>query len=163
MYMYGKLFFAIVTHAAAVTDMCAVTWHFDHWSNHSYLSDCYCNVLPAHAHPTMFYIHLVFVWMMLTQWFPQEHFFTPETYGDIIYEHFLFDIPKLLDLCALYGGANKALLGKMVGNVFERQPKYQDDLQTCIQSILMVSVHWDTLTLSYTKLHWVTLSYIKLH
>ena len=70
----------------------------------------------------------------------QEHFFTPETYGDIIYEHFLFDIPKLLDLCALYGGANKALLGKMVGNVFERQPKYQDDLQTCIQSILMVSV-----------------------
>ena len=106
---------------------------------------------------------------MLTKWFTQEHFFTPETYGDIIYEHFLFDIPKLLDLCVLYGGANKALLGKMVGNVFERQPKYQDDLQTCIQSILMVSVRWDTMTLidselhrvtlRVTQLHWVTLSY----
>ena len=47
----------------------------------------------------------------------------------------------------------------MVGNVFERQPKYQDDLQTCIQSILMVSVSWDSMTLSYR----VTLSYIGLH
>ena len=72
--------------------------------------------------------------------FSQEHFFTPEMYGDIIYEHFLFDIPKLLDLCVLYEGANKPLLSKMVGNVFERQPKYQDDLRTCIQSILKVGV-----------------------
>ena len=70
--------------------------------------------------------------------FSQEHFITPETYGDIIYEHFLFDILKLLDLCVLYGGANKPLLRKMVGNMFERQPKYQDDLRTCIQSILRV-------------------------
>ena len=37
-----------------------------------------------------------------------------------------------------YGGANKPLLRKMVGNVFERQPKYQDDLRTCIQSMLKV-------------------------
>lgn len=50
----------------------------------------------------------------------------------------MFDIPKLLDLCVLYGGGNKALLGKMVGNVFEKQPRYSEDWRTCVQSILKV-------------------------
>lgn len=59
-------------------------------------------------------------------WFFQEDFMTPGTFGDILYENFLFDIPKLMDICALYGGEeskNTPLLRKMMDNIFSKQPK----------------------------------------
>ena len=59
-------------------------------------------------------------------------------FAEIIYENFLFDIPKLFDLCALYGHANAALLAKMVTNVFMQQPQYVDDLRTAVPTIIQV-------------------------
>lgn len=50
----------------------------------------------------------------------QEHFFTPAVFGEIIYENFLFDIPKLLDLCVLFGKGNGQLLHKMIGELCAR-------------------------------------------
>lgn len=47
----------------------------------------------------------------------QEHFFTPAVFGEIIYENFLFDIPKILDLCVLFGKGNGQLLHKMIGEL----------------------------------------------
>ncbi|XP_078682553.1 activating signal cointegrator 1 complex subunit 2-like isoform X1 [Branchiostoma floridae x Branchiostoma belcheri] len=58
----------------------------------------------------------------------KENFFTPKTFGDILYENFLFDVPKLMDLCVLYAGGNMAVLAKMVDNVFKQQPNYNNDL-----------------------------------
>lgn len=58
--------------------------------------------------------------------FFQEDFITPSTFGEILYENFLFDIPKIMDICALYGGENSnntPLLRKMLENVFSKQPK----------------------------------------
>lgn len=58
--------------------------------------------------------------------FFQEDFITPSTFGEILYENFLFDIPKIMDICALYGGENSSntpLLRKMLENVFSKQPK----------------------------------------
>lgn len=49
---------------------------------------------------------------------PQENFFTPSVFGEIIYENFLFDIPKILDLCVLFGKGNGHLLHKMIGEMF---------------------------------------------
>ena len=49
-----------------------------------------------------------------------------KAFGEIIYDNFLFDIPKIFDLCCLYGNSNKPLLGKMVANVFNCQPKLVD-------------------------------------
>lgn len=48
---------------------------------------------------------------------PQENFITPAVFGEIIYENFLFDIPKILDLCVLFGKGNSQLLHKMIGEV----------------------------------------------
>lgn len=62
----------------------------------------------------------------------QNNYLLPETFGTIIYEHFLFDIPKLLDLCVLYGRNNRPLLTKMVGNIFEKQPKYEEDWEMMV-------------------------------
>ena len=73
----------------------------------------------------------------------QVNFMSPEAFKDIIYENYLFDIPKLLDLCALYGSANGPLLKKVVANVFERQPHYQEDWKA------MVDVVMETLSQQY--------------
>ncbi|XP_071095165.1 activating signal cointegrator 1 complex subunit 2-like [Haliotis cracherodii] len=63
---------------------------------------------------------------------------TPSVFGDILYENFIFDVPKLLDLCVLYGGGNGALLTKMITNIFTQQPKYADDLRATIPTIIQV-------------------------
>uniref|UniRef100_A0A4W6FJV1 Activating signal cointegrator 1 complex subunit 2 n=1 Tax=Lates calcarifer TaxID=8187 RepID=A0A4W6FJV1_LATCA len=44
----------------------------------------------------------------------KENFLTPAVFGEIIYENFLFDIPKILDLCVLFGKGNGQLLHKMI-------------------------------------------------
>lgn len=59
---------------------------------------------------------------------------TPSVFGEILYENFLFDIPKLFDLCVLYGEGNKQLLTKMIDNIFTQQPKYNDDLAQTINT-----------------------------
>ena len=72
----------------------------------------------------------------------QEHHITPHVFGEILYENFLFDIPKIFDLCVLYGEGNGPLLTKIVDNIFTQQPKYNDDLQCAIPTVIQViSVH----------------------
>ena len=68
----------------------------------------------------------------------QENFISPTVFGDILYENFIFDIPKIMDLCALYGATNGPLLSKMIGNIFTQQPKYQNDLVEVVPTILQV-------------------------
>ena len=72
----------------------------------------------------------------------QEHHITPHVFGEILYENFVFDIPKIFDLCVLYGEGNGPLLTKIVDNIFTQQPKYNDDLQCAIPTIIQViTVH----------------------
>ncbi|PVD27586.1 hypothetical protein C0Q70_12750 [Pomacea canaliculata] len=68
----------------------------------------------------------------------KENWITPKVFGEILYENFLFDIPKLLDLCALYGHSNGPLLTKMVTNIFTHQPRYLDDLRATAPTLLQV-------------------------
>lgn len=68
----------------------------------------------------------------------QNHMITPEVFGDILYENFIFDIPKIMDLCVLYGAGNGPLLSKMIGNIFTQQPKYEDDLRAAVPTMLQV-------------------------
>uniref|UniRef100_A0A3Q4HLQ1 Activating signal cointegrator 1 complex subunit 2 n=1 Tax=Neolamprologus brichardi TaxID=32507 RepID=A0A3Q4HLQ1_NEOBR len=68
----------------------------------------------------------------------QEHFFTPAVFGEIIYENFLFDIPKILDLCVLFGKGNGQLLHKMIENIFTQQPSYYNDLDETVATVLQV-------------------------
>lgn len=67
------------------------------------------------------------------------NFITPEIFGEIIYENYLFDIPRLLDMCALYGTSeNLPLLNKMVENIFKQQNKYHDDLHQAAKTVVQV-------------------------
>lgn len=69
----------------------------------------------------------------------QIHYLSDEAYLSIIYDHYLFDVPKLMDLCVLYGRANQAALGTMLTSIFERQPKYIEDLANAAKGLVQVS------------------------
>lgn len=68
----------------------------------------------------------------------KENFFTPAVFGEIIYDNFLFDIPKILDLCVLFGKGNSQLLHKMIDNIFTQQPSYYSDLDETVPTVLQV-------------------------
>ncbi len=55
------------------------------------------------------------VYLLFNVFFPQENFITPAVFAEIIYNNYLFDIPKILDLCVLFGKGNSQLLHKMIG------------------------------------------------
>ena len=57
-------------------------------------------------------------------------FFTPEYYGNMIYDKFLMEVPKILDICVLFGPCNPMITSRMVGNIFRCQPQYLEDLVT---------------------------------
>ncbi|XP_058387717.1 activating signal cointegrator 1 complex subunit 2 isoform X1 [Diceros bicornis minor] len=68
----------------------------------------------------------------------KDHFISPSAFGEILYNNFLFDIPKILDLCVLFGKGNSPLLQKMIGNIFLQQPNYYNDLDETMPTILQV-------------------------
>lgn len=68
----------------------------------------------------------------------KENYITPAVFGEIIYENFLFDIPKILDLCVLFGKGNNQLLHKMIENIFTQQPSYYSDLDETVPTVLQV-------------------------
>ena len=69
---------------------------------------------------------------------PQECHITPKVFGEILYENFILDMPKIMDLCVLYGAANGPLVSKMIANIFTEQPRYLDDLATVVPTVLQV-------------------------
>lgn len=68
----------------------------------------------------------------------KEHFLTTAAFKDIIYDNYLFDIPKLMDLCVLFGKGNGQLLSRMIENIFTQQPEYYNDLKETVPIVLQV-------------------------
>ncbi|KAL2298641.1 hypothetical protein Nmel_015646 [Mimus melanotis] len=100
------------------------------------LWDCHpeVNELQKSLHRSVFLTFL----RMSTHKESKDHFITPSVFGKIIYNNFLFDIPKILDLCVLFGKGNGLLLQKMIGNIFTQQPSYFSDLDETLPTILQV-------------------------
>ena len=75
--------------------------------------------LEKDVHKRVFLVYL----RMSTHKETSECFMHGDAFGDVVYSNYLFDIPKMLDLCQLYSQGNKKLLTKMLANVFDKQPK----------------------------------------
>ncbi|KAF7474637.1 activating signal cointegrator 1 complex subunit 2 [Marmota monax] len=90
--------------------------------------------MQKHLHRSVFLTFL----RMSTHKESKDHFFSPSVFGEILYNNFLFDIPKILDLCVLFGKGNSLLLQKMIGNIFTQQPSYYNDLDETMPTILQV-------------------------
>ena len=66
----------------------------------------------------------------------KENFLTPEGFAELIYNHFLFDIPKILDICVLY--KKNEIVSKMIENIFNLQKNYFNDFKRCVKDIVKV-------------------------
>ena len=122
--------------------------------------------IPQHMYTC--YISLIventLLWIILTDSCNislQEHFFTPETYGNIIYEHFLFAIPKLRT-CVHCTGEQTRLCWERWWETCLRDSL--NTKMTCRHASraywwwVWVEIQWHWVT----ELHWVTLGYIEL-
>ena len=67
----------------------------------------------------------------------KENYLSVEAFAKIIYNNFLFDIPKILDLCVLY--KKNQILPKIIENIFNCQKKYFEDFKICIKDITKVT------------------------
>jgi activating signal cointegrator complex subunit 2 len=68
----------------------------------------------------------------------KDCYISPEMFGKLIYDNFIFDVPKLMDLCVLFGPTNSVLLSKMFKNIFVNQPKYKYDLEETAKGLVQV-------------------------
>jgi len=64
-----------------------------------------------------------------------EDFFTAEFWGQMLYEKFILELPRILDICVLFSSRNRNITCKMVSNVFKHQPQYNNDLLECVMTI----------------------------
>ncbi|KAF5829243.1 hypothetical protein DUNSADRAFT_16371, partial [Dunaliella salina] len=53
-----------------------------------------------------------------------------------IYDRWLLDVPKLLDVAALYGPANPRLVNQFLNSVFMLQPQYKGDVQGIVPPLV---------------------------
>uniref|UniRef100_A0A8D0HUE7 Activating signal cointegrator 1 complex subunit 2 n=1 Tax=Sphenodon punctatus TaxID=8508 RepID=A0A8D0HUE7_SPHPU len=97
--------------------------------------------LPLEVNDLQKYLHrsvfLTFL-RMSTHKESKDHFIAPSAFGEILYNYYLFDIPKILDLCVLFGKGNSPLLRKMIENIFTQQSSYFSDLNETVPTILQV-------------------------
>ena len=61
--------------------------------------------------------------------------FTTNAFADLLYDNYLFDLPKILDLCFIYS-SNRQLLGEMFEGIFRKQNKYFYDIQEMLRTSL---------------------------
>ena len=62
----------------------------------------------------------------------RQDFMTADFFSKMIYDNFIFDIPKILDICSIYTIANRRLVEKLIGSLFKLQPNYLKDLQVTL-------------------------------
>lgn len=60
---------------------------------------------------------------------------TPTVFAQMIYENFLLDVCKLLDLSVVYGPSCSPILSRLMASVFRHQPEYYKDLTHTVSSI----------------------------
>ncbi len=64
----------------------------------------------------------------------------PFEYGNLIYDNFVFDIPRLIDFAMLYGQEFPDVVSEIFRVVFEAQPKYTLDAVTTMKGAVTVRI-----------------------
>ncbi|KAH7981205.1 hypothetical protein HPB49_022369 [Dermacentor silvarum] len=65
------------------------------------------------------------------------NFMDKDKFADLIYENFVFDIAKLIDICVLFERGNHDLVCRMVEHIMKCQPKYNSDLKEIENTIFL--------------------------
>mmetsp|Transcript_52392 Transcript_52392/g.150166 ORF Transcript_52392/g.150166 Transcript_52392/m.150166 type:complete len:804 (-) Transcript_52392:35-2446(-) len=65
-----------------------------------------------------------------------HEFISDGKFANVIYDNNIFDIPKLIDLCAIYGDSNRIAVTKIVHSIFGHQPLYKDEFEFVVEHML---------------------------
>lgn len=57
-----------------------------------------------------------------------------------LYDRWLLDVPKVLDVAALYGPSNPRLVGQWMRDLFALQPQYEGDVQVCVMCCVYLCI-----------------------
>lgn len=57
-------------------------------------------------------------------------------YQDLVYNNFLFDMPKLYDIAAIYGPQNPEPVRQLIGKVFENDMRFVADYKESVDAIM---------------------------
>ena len=57
--------------------------------------------------------------------------------ADALYREWMVDVPKLMDICAIYEARNPGLVRDLIKNAFALQPLYRSDLNTCLETVML--------------------------
>lgn len=80
-------------------------------------------------------ILIVFARLCTNKQSPSEYMKCPFL-GNLLYDNYIFTIPIIFDLCQLYGRENAKIVEKIVQDVFNVQPMYNDDLQKSVPCLI---------------------------
>ncbi|XP_037088858.1 activating signal cointegrator 1 complex subunit 2-like [Pollicipes pollicipes] len=65
----------------------------------------------------------------------KENHLSPALFGRLVYDNYLWDMARLMDLCAVYAASNEQLLGRQLATLFCHQPAYVEDLQLTVHAL----------------------------
>jgi hypothetical protein len=57
-------------------------------------------------------------------------------YSKIVYDNWIFDMAKLLDLAAVYGKSNASVVQKIILNVFDNEKKFVQDFKESVDLLM---------------------------
>ncbi|CAM8980203.1 unnamed protein product [Rhodiola kirilowii] len=63
---------------------------------------------------------------------------SPNDHAALLHEKKLLDLPKLLDICAIYGHENRDIVTSLVHNAFKAQPKIHDNSTAVMSKFLSI-------------------------
>lgn len=66
----------------------------------------------------------------------EAHYFTAQYYSKLIYDNWIFDMAKLIDIAAVFGQSNRELVQRIIQNVFDGQKQYIEDFKEGIELIM---------------------------
>jgi hypothetical protein len=65
-----------------------------------------------------------------------EEYFSLAFYQKIIYDNWIFDMAKLIDLAAIYARSNPATVTKLILNVFDNEPRFVQDFKETVDMLM---------------------------
>ncbi|KAI4498078.1 hypothetical protein M0802_006902 [Mischocyttarus mexicanus] len=89
------------------------------------------NILETLRH----YVLLIFTRLVTNKESPNEYMTVPYL-GKVLYDHFIFTVPIIYDLCQLYGRDNEKTVSKILNSLFTIQPLYNDDVKRSVPYLI---------------------------
>ena len=65
-----------------------------------------------------------------------EEYFSLGFYSKIVYDNWIFDMAKLIDIAAVYGKSNNVVVQKIIQNVFDNEKKFVQDFKEAFDTIM---------------------------